>query len=206
MLYYRTIDSKILELLKEIQKIDLFKDLRLVGGTSLALQIGHRISVDIDLFGKLDADRISIISELKKIGEVKTLHYTDSINVFIVNGIKVDIVNYPYPWLNTVINQDNLNLAGIKDIAAMKLAAIIGRGTMKDFIDLYFLLKQFSLNQILEFYKQKYKDGSVFLVLKSLSYFNDADLDVMPRMFDNIKWEDIKKQISKELKEYIENN
>jgi len=165
MLYYRTIDSKILELLKEIQKIDLFKDLRLVGGTSLALQIGHRISVDIDLFGKLDADRISIISELKKIGEVKTLHYTDSINVFIVNGIKVDIVNYPYPWLNTVINQDNLNLAGIKDIAAMKLAAIIGRGTMKDFIDLYFLLKQFSLNQILEFYKQKYKDGSVFLVL-----------------------------------------
>lgn len=76
MLFYRTIDTKTLELLKKIQKIKIFNNLQLVGGTSLALQIGHRISVDIDLFGEINTDRQEIINELKKIGELKTLHYT----------------------------------------------------------------------------------------------------------------------------------
>ena len=203
MLQYKTIDSKTLELLKEIQGVKLFNNLRLVGGTSLALQIGHRISVDLDLFGEINSDRLSIIKELQKIGEVKTLHYTDNINILLVKGIKVDIVNYHYPWLDSEITIDNIKLASVKDIAAMKLAAITGRGTMKDFIDLYFLLKQFSLKQIIKFYEQKYLDGSVFLVLKSLAYFADADEDVMPKMFDEISWEEIKELISKELKNYV---
>jgi predicted nucleotidyltransferase component of viral defense system len=203
MLQYKTIDSKTLELLKQIQAVKIFNNLRLVGGTSLALQIGHRISVDLDLFGNLDADRINIVKELQKLGEVKTIHYTDNINIFLVNGIKVDIVNYHYPWLASEIIIDDILLASKKDIAAMKLSAITGRGTMKDFIDLFYLLKQFSLKQIIEFYEQKYIDGSVFLVLKSLSYFDDADKDIMPRMFDNTNWEEIKKYISKELKLYV---
>ena len=87
MLYYKTIDTKTLELLKEIQQVDIFKKLRLVGGTSLALQIGHRVSVDLDFFGELTADRISILNALNTLGEVKTLHYTENINVFTLNGI-----------------------------------------------------------------------------------------------------------------------
>ena len=83
-------------------------------------------------------------------------------------------------------------LAGLKDIAAMKVAAIIGRGTKKDFIDLFFLLKQFSLKEILELYLQKYPDGSLFIALKSLSYFEDADADPMPVMFEDIEWTDVK--------------
>ena len=203
MLYYRTIDTKTLELLKEIQKVNLFKKLRLVGGTSLALQIGHRISVDLDFFGELAADRIGILNALNKIGEVKTLQYTDNINIFTINGVKVDIVNYPYPWINTIITEDDLCLADIKDISAMKLAAITGRGSKKDFVDLYFLLKQYTLDQLLEFYKQKYQDGSVFLVLKSLAYFADADNEPMPKMLEDLCWETVKEEIAKILKEYI---
>ena len=135
MLHYKTIEPKTLELLKKIQEIEIFNKLFLVGGTSLALQIGHRTSVDLDFFGEINTDRQEIINELKNIGEVKTLNFTKNINQFTVDGIKVDIVNYNYPWLNNCIITDDIKLAQISDIAAMKISAITGRGSMKDFID-----------------------------------------------------------------------
>ena len=175
----------------------------MVGGTSLALQTGHRISVDLDFFGKLDADEIAIRNALNQIGEVKLIHKTENINIFTIDGIKVDMVNYPYPWLEGIVGEDYLQLANKKDIAAMKLAAILGRGTKKDFIDLFFLLKEYSLSQLIEFYEQKYHDGSVFMVLRSLVYFDDADDELMPKMFEDLDWEMLKKSISEDLKNYI---
>ena len=162
MLHYETIDAKTLELLKKILKVDLFKNLRLVGGTALALQIGHRKSIDLGFFGLLKTDEYAIRNELNQLGKVKLIQKTENISVFTIDGIKVDIVNYNYPWLADIVANDHLRLADKKDIAAMKLAAITGRGTRKDFIDLYFLLQVYSFSQILEFYKQKYHDGSVF--------------------------------------------
>jgi hypothetical protein len=85
----------------------------------------------------------------------------------------------------------------------MKLAAITGRGAKKDFTDLYFLLKQFSLNEMLELYDQKYADGSIFMVLKSLVYFEDAEKDEMPEMLDKVSWNQIKKTIIQKHKEYF---
>jgi len=193
-----------LELLRKILAIDIFNNLRLVGGTSLALQIGHRISVDIDLFGKLDADDISIKRELNKLGELKTLHKTENINIHTVDGVKVDIVNYPYPWLENEVPNSDLRLASKGDIGAMKLAAITGRGTKKDFIDLFFLLKEFSLGELLEFYNEKYHDGSIFIVLRSLVYFEDADSDLMPNMMEDISWAMVKESIINAVKNQIE--
>ena len=206
MLHYNTINAKTLELLKAIQRVDIFKNLRLVGGTALALQIGHRVSVDLDFFGNLEADNISVMQALNKIGDVKTIQNTENIHIYTINGIKVAIVNYPYPWLAPIVNQDGLCLAAVTDIAAMKLAAITGRGSKKDFIDIYVLLKQFSLYQLIEFYKQKYHDGSVFLVLRSLAYFDDADDELMPKLFKTLSWEAVKTSISEALKTYINNN
>jgi predicted nucleotidyltransferase component of viral defense system len=145
MLHYNTINSATLELLRQLQAIPAFSKLRLVGGTSLALQIGHRTSIDLDLFGYLDADEFVVTNALNKIGDVTILKRSENINIYIINGIKVDIVNYPYSWLLDTLVEDNLKLARIEDIAAMKLAAITNRGTKKDFIDLFFLLKQYSL-------------------------------------------------------------
>jgi len=204
MLFYKTIDSATLELLKNIQSRTIFKPLRLVGGTSLALQIGHRISIDLDLFGELkNINKLDIDKTLNDIGELKTLHFTENINIYTLNSIKVDIVNYHYPWLDNDIKIDNITLASIQDIAAMKLSAISGRGSKKDFIDLYFILKQFSLEEILKFYEKKYDDGSVFQALRSLAYFDDADIEVMPKMFVDVDWEQIKETIVKELNAYI---
>ena len=140
MLHYKTINPKTLELLNEIQAVDIFKELRLVGGTSLALQIGHRESIDLDFFGALHIDKFEILSALNNIGKVEIKQSTKNIHIFFVNGIKVDMVNYPYPWLEKSLIEDTIKLACKTDIAAMKLSAIAGRGSKKDFIDLYFLL------------------------------------------------------------------
>jgi len=199
MLHYNTVSRELLELLMKLQSVSEFAHLRLVGGTSLALQIGHRNSVDIDLFGKLHADDIAIHQKLEKLGNYVQLKKTENINIFSINGIKTDIVNYPYAWLDKPIVVDKITLADKKDIAAMKLAAITGRGSKKDFIDIFFLLRHYTLQQMLEFFEKKYPNGSSFLVVKSLSYFVDADKDEQPRMVHHINWEIIKKTIVEEI-------
>lgn len=199
MLFYETVDSATLELLKRLQQIAALSNLRLVGGTSLALQIGHRKSIDIDLFGKIDADEFTIAADLNRLGEIQTIQKTQNIAIYLIKGVKTDLVNYAYPWLDEAVFIDGIKLAGLKDIAAMKLAAITGRGTKKDFIDLYFLLKKYSLTEMLGFYTQKYADGSTFMVLKSLSYFEDAEKDPMPFMIKEIAWPKIKDFIINQL-------
>ncbi len=112
-----------------------------------------------------------------------------------IDGVKVDIVNYKYDWIDTPVEEDGIRLADVKDIAAMKVAAIIGRGTKKDFIDMNRLLQIFSLKEILDMYMQKYPDGSLFIAIKSLSYFEDAESDPMPFMFDDTDWGVVKANI-----------
>lgn len=206
MLHYETVDEGTLELLKQLQSLRILSEMRLVGGTSLALQIGHRKSIDIDLFGNLSSDFENLIDELKTLGEVIPLKNSINIHSLLINNIKVDIVNYEYEWLSNKIIIDNIHLATIQDIAAMKLNAIIGRGSKKDFIDLFFILKDYSLATLMEFYSKKYHDGSIFLVLKSLTYFEDADSEEMPFMFNNITWQAVKENIKKEHASYMLQN
>jgi len=203
MLFYETIYPQTLGLLKKLQKEDRFSDLRLVGGTSLALQIGHRISVDLDLFGELKGDTISLNKKLTALGQTKSIQQTENIHIYSIDNIKVDIVNYPYPWLKPALNIDGITLATIEDIAAMKLAAITGRGSKKDFIDIYFILQKYALHEILKFYEEKYIDGSSFQVLRSLAYFDDAEEEPMPKMLINISWQEVKKTISNTLKTHL---
>ena len=135
MLHYEAVEPATLELLKQVQRIPFLSETRLVGGTSLALQIGHRKSVDIDLFGEI----------------------------------------------------------------AMKITAIIGRGTKKDFIDLAFLLDYFSLDEILNFYEKKYPEASRFMAIKSVAYFDDAEVEPMPYMLNERSWGDVKERVLKEI-------
>lgn len=203
MLFYKTVYPQTLGLLKKLQSEDFFAGLRLVGGTALALQIGHRISVDLDLFGELKGDSISLNKKLTALGQTQLIQQTENIHIYSIDNIKVDIVNYPYPWLKPALKSDNLALATIEDIAAMKLAAITGRGSKKDFIDLYFILQRYTLSEILEFYEEKYIDGSSFQVLRSLAYFDDAEDEPMPKMLGYTSWQDVKKTISNTLKIHL---
>lgn len=195
MLQTQTIRPELLELLKKIMSSAVFKDFNLVGGTSLALQIGHRFSIDIDMFGNSEIDEFLFIEELSTFGNVVVLKKSKNIIILSIDGIKVDFVNYKYPLLQEISIIENIRLVSDKDIAAMKLNAIAGRGSRKDFIDLYFLLKKYSLKEILSFYSTKYNDGSEFMVLKSLTYFEDAENEEIPQMFETINWNQIKNKI-----------
>jgi hypothetical protein len=176
-----------------------FSAFNLVGGTSLALQMGHRNSIDIDLFGNAEIEVDLFIDKLGSFGQVVVTKSTKNILITKVNEIKVDFVNYKYPLLSDILIEDNIRMLSTKDIAAMKLNAIAGRGSKKDFIDLYFLLQEFSLCEILSFYGQKYHDGSLFMVEKSLTYFEDADLQLEPQMYKDFNWETCKKKITAEV-------
>ena len=116
-------------------------------------------------------------------------------SVYDLDQVKLDVVNYTIPWIDNPIVEEGLVLASPKDIAAMKVNAIIGRGLRKDFIDLYFLLQHYSLNQILGYFCQKYPDVDNFIVLRSIMYFEDADRQRMPQMFDDTDWQTMKDYI-----------
>lgn len=122
--------------------------------------------------------------------------------VYLLDGIKIDFVNYKYAWIDNPVIEDVICLASPKDIAAMKINAVEGRGTKKDFIDIYFVLQHYSLQDILNFYVEKYPENSIFRALMSLSYFEDADNQLMPRMFADVSWEKMKSFILEKVTTY----
>ena len=205
MLSYKTVNSNTLELLKKLMSENLFHEMRLVGGTALALQYGHRNSIDLDFFGKLDASDDEILSVLNQYNDLEILKESDKIKIYKINGIKVDFVSYDYPWLDNVVCEDGIRLASPKDIGAMKIYAAEGRGSRKDFIDIYYLLKRFSLEELLSFYKLKYPNHSEFVALRSLTYFSDAETYPMPLMFTDDSWETMKKEICNTVASYAKN-
>lgn len=178
-----------------------FNDMRLVGGTALALQYGHRQSIDLDFFGDLTCELENTQEILSKYGKVTVLKETKNIRIYVVDNIKVDFVHYScYPWLEDVIFEDGIRLASPVDIAAMKINVIEGRGTRKDFVDVFFLLKHYSLQEILSFYKAKYPNYSDFRAMMSLTYFDDAEMQPMPKMFDKTSWAEMQKAIIEKVK------
>lgn len=203
MLHYETIEPRTLELLKRIQSLKEFKDARLVGGTALALQLGHRKSVDLDFFGNTTASLEELTDVISDFASVTPLSQSRLMRFMVVDDVKIDVVNYPYEWIESPVSEDGVTLAGIRDIAAMKLSAITNRGTRKDFIDYYFLLKRFTLEELIGFYLQKYTDAQFFTAMKSLTYFDDAESDPMPVMLVPLKWDEVKHAITSEVDKYI---
>lgn len=196
MLSTQAVTSHTLELLKRIQSIRQLEAFRLVGGTSLALQLGHRLSIDLDLFSYQSPVPGNIQSVLMQHGmKVENISLSERIKILKIDGIKVDFVDYPYNWLNNTLLFENIRLASMEDIAAMKLSAITNRGTKKDFVDIYYLLSHISLQEMLRLYHQKYPEASDFLLYKSLIYFEDAELEPMPKMLQPLSWEEVKSRI-----------
>lgn len=138
MLHLETVEYSTLELLRKLQSLPILRDTRLVGGTALSLQLGHRKSVDLDFFGTITCEAEELISAIKTVASLIVLKESPHIHIYLVDGIKVDIVNYRYQWLDKPVVDQGIRMAGIKDIAAMKVTAVIGRGTKKDFIDISF--------------------------------------------------------------------
>ena len=195
MLQKQTVKPELLELLEKLMLVEEFTNFNLVGGTALALYDGHRFSIDIDLFGRSDVDAVKFTDLLKEYGDTILLSQSPKILIYKIDQIKVDFVDYNFELIEPLTIVDGIRLVSKKDIAAMKLNAIAGRGSKKDFIDVFQLLKQFSLTEMLNFYSKKYPNGSEFMVLKSLLYFDDAENEPDPIMMLKITWEEVKEKI-----------
>ncbi len=183
MLHKEAIGKDTLELLKTLQKDNMLKDLRLAGGTALALQIGHRTSDDLDLFTQQDFDTDQLLEYLENSYHFRLEYSARNTLRGIIDNVNLDFIAHQYPLAGNYITVEEIRMLSIEDIAAMKLNALAGDGTRaKDFIDIYFILKQFSLHQILDFYSTKYITRNRFHVLKSLSYFDDIDETAWPKM------------------------
>jgi predicted nucleotidyltransferase component of viral defense system len=140
MLHTRCVDPTTLELLRRLTNLPFLDDFYLVGGTALALYYGHRKSIDLDLFTNSDVDWDALNDEILTIGEWQSFHRRKRIYQGYLEGVKVDFVHYPYPPLNPINNIEGFRLISVEDIAAMKLSAVTGRGTKKDFFDIHLLL------------------------------------------------------------------
>lgn len=203
MLQIQTITPATLELLQQLSAQPALREMRLVGGTALALQYGHRQSVDLDFFGRFTTSTEELIDLTRSVGNISILNHTSHILQMTVNQIKVDFVDYSrYEWIDEPVNDGTIVLASDKDIAAMKVNAIMGRGTKKDFVDIYLLLQHYPLREIMQFYRQKYPEYSDYRALLSLTYFEDAELQSMPRMFIPDPWEQMKRTIIQAVKQY----
>ncbi|MCU0303570.1 MAG: nucleotidyl transferase AbiEii/AbiGii toxin family protein [Thermoanaerobaculales bacterium] len=163
----------------------------LAGGTGLALQLGHRVSEDFDLFRTtpFSADRLA--RGLGEIGDLEVLQDEEHTLTVILSGVKISFFSAPESFLFPTAPYSFFEIADPRDIALMKLAAVSGRGSRKDFVDLYTILRGgLSLEQCLDWLPKRYGEGRVnaYHVLKSLTYFEDAEREPMPRMLEPFDW------------------
>ena len=202
MLHFEAVLASTLDLLKRIQAMRHAADMRLVGGTALALHLGHRKSVDLDLFGSF-GEQTSFRAELLREGHVADGAENGALQTLKVDGVKVDFVNYPYPWLQPSVHEDGIALAGLEDIAAMKLSAAANRGRKKDFIDISFLLDIFPLGEMFSLYQRKFSVSEFAFALRGLTYFDDAEDDPMPEMLEPVTWKGVKGKIESTVRDFV---
>ena len=177
----------------------------LAGGTALALELGHRISVDLDFFSQNTFSVSSLIEKLNTLGNLKIEDKSEDTFNGSLDGVKISFFYYPYPLLFKTKEYAGVALADERDIGAMKIQAISDRGSKKDFVDLFVLLKIYPLKELLNFFRKKYKkfNYNQLHILKSLSYFYDADKNLEPVYIHPISWNEVKKVIRHTIDAYL---
>lgn len=172
----------------------------LAGGSGLALHIGHRFSVDLDFFSPMedavDFDERMIL--MQKLEDPTLVITQDKDGTFLANWRGVGLSFFClsiYPLVEPTRILDRIPVASLAEIGAMKLAAIIGRGTRKDLVDLYFILQQVSLESLFQVARTKYPHARMFAIsaTRALAYFEDAESLPMPRMLDRTPWKTMKR-------------
>lgn len=191
------ISPKTFVLIQELHQLPELRSFYLVGGTALALQLGHRNSIDIDLFSQNDFTAEEIEQLLKpRYSYAATLARKNTV-LAVVNNIKTDFIKHDYPLLLPPIKEDGILFLSKEDIAAMKFHAIIQSGKrLKDFIDIYYLLQHFTMAQMLDFFTQKYKYTNPMIAMKAINFFDEIDENMdPPKLIKPITLAQIKKRI-----------
>lgn len=207
--YYDILDNTRLEILPLFK---FFKeDFYLAGGTALALQIGHRDSIDFDFFTPHDFETAKQSALLQKAFTdhiiLKIQEEKNTLEVLIDGCVKLSFFAYPYDLLEEKIDAENFWLASIRDIACMKLSAILSRSAAKDYIDLYFILQDMELDDLLALAQQKFPDIDINLILKSLVYFEDVQTEpIIFKHQKDVDFETVKKTLIEKVKKSAQLN
>lgn len=208
MLQKESIDTKVLDLLYSLLEKEYLKDFFLVGGTGLALILGHRKSIDLDLFTIADFDAEKLMEKLESDFDYRMDLIDKNTIKGEADGIKVDFLAHKYPLINKILEIDNLRIASIDDISAMKVNSVANDGTrVKDFIDLFFLISEhgYSVEKLIKNYEAKYKQRNAMHALKSLNYFEEVNVADWPELLKKkeLSWNAIRNRIDKACKDYI---
>ncbi len=203
MLYLETVKPDTLALLKELMSIEGLKQFNLVGGTALSLQLGHRISVDLDLFSHDSFENENIINVLSSHFEtrfqlISTLK--NKLGVFsFIDGVKIDICRHDGEFIGRILQEEGIRMWELKEIAAAKVNAISRRATKKDFWDINELLDVFTIEEIASFYREKYNPMLAIGVARMITFFDDAEESEKPNCLKGKTWDTVKKEIFKKI-------
>jgi len=204
-MYLSVLSRKQRELLKKLGFLKKY-GFYLAGGTALTLQIKHRTSLDLDFYTekKFDNRKLHELLE-RKLEKVILLGKAEDTLIVKIDEVVVSFFRYPYHLISPLIEVENFPpMASKEDIAAMKVIAISDRGIKRDFIDVYFLLKEFSLKEIFDFIKKKYPNFNIYVGLRGLTYFVDAEKKQKRRLYLThfVSWSKIKKFLIAKVREY----
>lgn len=210
MIYPQILNGKQAEILRNLGFLTDF-GFYLAGGTALAIQLGHRTSLDFDFYSqeKLDTDKLRREFVRHFPDEKIPQEQPEDTFWLTISGINLSIFYYPYKLVKKLADYPPVKLASLEDIAAMKIAAVIQRARQRDFFDLYYLLKKLSLARVIEATYEKYPwyQENNQIIFKALTYFEEADEDTEIRriaIFDkNLSWKKVKETIKKEVENYL---
>ncbi len=181
----------------------------LAGGTGLALWLGHRVSLDLDLFSSASVpgagERQELIEALARSGPLSILDFKDGTCHLLLGKTNVSLFRYRYRLLDPTSEWRRLSVASVRDIAAMKVSAVVGRGARKDFLDLYVVCKEIGLATVLEACKARFPDHHDFLAqsVRALVYFDDAEKEPMPRLLREISWPAVRTYFEREIRRIL---
>ena len=187
--------------LSALNAVSLVPSFYLAGGTGLALHLGHRRSIDLDFFSTESVDEEALLRDLRGLeglSVVKKVRETLELNLC---NTRVSFMGYPYPLLFPLQPFLGVEVADPRDIACMKVSAIMSWGTKRDFVDLYAASESYQLAHIIELFREKFAQVHYNLVhvLKSLTYFEDAEKDPPPDLLVELSWEEVKSFFVKEV-------
>lgn len=205
-MHEETLTQNTKSVLDALEASGVSKEFYLAGDTALALYFGHRFSIDLDWFAQNFEYTLSFRRRLEKLGRLGIESESERTFNGTLNGVKISFFEYPYPLIAPKeLYKENLYLAGLPDIAAMKLEAIGTRGSYKDFIDVYVLLQQYSVAELLSFVRKKFSgiDYNGAHLLKALTYFKDASGTEMPKLVLQVSWKKITRTIRHKVEAYV---
>jgi len=190
-------------LIRKLVRRELTAGWVLAGGTGLALQLGHRLSRDLDFFGTRDFDGVQLADSLAGIAAVTVEGRSAGTLYVALEGTRLSFLSLPRPMLFPGTPYRGIVIADPRDIAVMKVLAIGGRGSRRDFVDLHFFIRSGgSLESVFGLIRRRFKglDFNEYHLLRSLVFFDDAESEPMPRMLQRASWAEIKRTIVAEVK------